>query len=86
MAGTKAGGAKAAQTMKDKHGEDFYVRIGRLGGSVKTPKGFAVSGLAVEAGRKGGKGKYWVDVDEDFAEGFNQETMWDKLRKRVLHG
>ena len=32
MAGTKAGGAKAALTNKKKHGDDFYARIGSKGG------------------------------------------------------
>ena len=32
---------KAAITNKDKHGKDFYTRIGSLGGKVKSPlKGF----------------------------------------------
>ena len=41
MAGTKAGGLKAAQTNKDIHGADFYQRVGSKGGKVKSPtKGF----------------------------------------------
>lgn len=32
MAGTKAGGLKAAATNKAKYGEGFYARIGRMGG------------------------------------------------------
>lgn len=39
MAGTKAGGMKAAATNKIKHGEDFYAKIGKKGGSVSTPEG-----------------------------------------------
>lgn len=42
MAGTKAGGLKAAATNKARHGEDFYSRLGRTGGSNgHTGKGFA---------------------------------------------
>ena len=41
MAGTKAGGLKAAATNKAKHGEDFYKRMGRLGGMMSTTGGFA---------------------------------------------
>lgn len=57
MAGTKAGGLKAAATNKALHGEDFYKLVGAKGGKAFTtkPKGFACSHeRAVEAGRKGG--------------------------------
>lgn len=56
MAGTSIGGIKAAITNKAKHGEDFYVRMGRLGGTKSRGGGFAANReLAREAGRKGGK-------------------------------
>ncbi|MDO4872319.1 MAG: KGG domain-containing protein [bacterium] len=56
MAGTKAGGAKAAATNKEKYGADFYSRIGQKGGQNGTTGGFAANReLAVEAGRKGGR-------------------------------
>lgn len=56
MSGTKAGGRKAAETNKLKHGEDFYKRIGSKGGKKSTTGGFfANRELAVIAGRKGGK-------------------------------
>ena len=56
MAGTSIGGIKAAITNKAKHGEDFYVRMGRLGGTISRGGGFAANReLAREAGRKGGK-------------------------------
>lgn len=48
MAGTARGGRLAAQKNKQKHGSDFYVRIGRMGGKASTTGGFA----AGEAGRK----------------------------------
>ncbi len=42
MAGTKAGGKRAAQTNKTKYGRDFYAAIGAKGGSRKSQsKGFA---------------------------------------------
>jgi len=42
-------------TTKARHGEDFYSKIGAIGGSKKVPKGFAVDReLASQAGRKGG--------------------------------
>ena len=55
MSGTKAGGKKCAATNKRKYGENWYAEIGRKGGQVKTPKGFALNPqLARQAGRKGG--------------------------------
>lgn len=55
MAGTKAGGQKAAATNKSKYGKDFYVRIGQMGGQLGRTGGFyADRELASRAGRKGG--------------------------------
>ena len=55
MAGTKAGGAKAAARNKEKFGDDFYKKIGSMGGKVGTTGGFyANRELASRAGRKGG--------------------------------
>lgn len=43
MPGTKIGGLKAAATNKQKHGNDFYKRIGKKGGSkLGVKKGFAL--------------------------------------------
>ena len=56
MSGTKAGGLKASTTNKKLHGEDFYKRIGAIGGKNGHTGGFASNReLAREAGRKGGK-------------------------------
>lgn len=41
MAGTLAGGLKARDTNYKEHGEDFYRRIGKLGGQISTTGGFA---------------------------------------------
>lgn len=41
MSGTKAGGIKARETNKIKHGPDFYARIGRRGGMNGHTGGFA---------------------------------------------
>lgn len=55
MSGNKEGGLKAAATNKKNHGEDFYARIGAIGGKASTTGGFyANRELAKEAGRKGG--------------------------------
>ena len=43
MAGTKAGGAKAAATNKSKYGKDFYSKIGQKGGKNGTTGGFAAN-------------------------------------------
>ena len=56
MAGTQAGGAKAAATNKAKYGSDFYARIGAMGGKVGHTGGFyANRELARIAGAKGGR-------------------------------
>lgn len=56
MAGTKAGGQKAAATNKARHGKDFYAKIGAKGGALGTTGGFAANReLARIAGAKGGR-------------------------------
>lgn len=64
MSGTVKGGKKASITNKQKHGEDFYKRIGRKGGKKSSNGGFASSKVGLDgltglerarlAGRKGG--------------------------------
>lgn len=55
MAGTKSGGKSAAQTNKEKYGDDFYKKIGTIGGKNGHTGGFHVNReLARIAGRKGG--------------------------------
>ncbi len=48
MAGTPKGGRLAALKNKQKHGPDFYARIGKMGGKASKSGGFA----AGEEGRK----------------------------------
>jgi general stress protein YciG len=56
MAGTKAGGQKAAATNRNKYGKDFYAEIGRKGGRNGHTGGFAANPeLAKIAGAKGGR-------------------------------
>ena len=68
MAGTKTGGQKLKATLLAKYGEDYWAKMGSLGGSVKNPrKGFGTDHrslkdkllghekLAIRAGRIGGR-------------------------------
>ncbi len=56
MAGTRAGGRKAAATNKMRYGANFYELIGRRGGKVSRGGGFAKDPeLARVAGAKGGR-------------------------------
>lgn len=56
MSGTQAGAKLAAETIKRKYGEEFYQKIGVMGGRAKSPtKGFGFSREHASAcGRKGG--------------------------------
>lgn len=55
MSGTKAGGLKCAAKNKLIYGDDFYKRIGSIGGKVRNPnKGFGSNhDRAIAAGCKG---------------------------------
>jgi len=56
MAGTKAGGQKAAATNLKKYGPDFYRNIGSMGGRNGNTGGFAANPeLAKIAGARGGR-------------------------------
>ena len=56
---THEGGMKAAQTIKDRYGNDHFKKIGHLGGSApySGKRGFAsmTPEQRIEAGRKGGQ-------------------------------
>lgn len=60
MAGTIIGGQKAAQTNKERHGDDFYKNIALKAQEAwdrngRKPRGFAANReLAIRAGAKGG--------------------------------
>lgn len=55
MAGTKEGGIKTRNTNYEKHGKDFYKRIGAIGGRNGHSGGFAANReLASRAGKIGG--------------------------------
>lgn len=56
MAGTRLGGLKAAATIRERHGDDFYAKIGRRGGKLGHTGGFAANpALARIAGAIGGR-------------------------------
>lgn len=56
MPGNKLGGQKAAKTNRERHGVDFYHRIGRSGGQKSRGGGFAANrDLARAAGALGGR-------------------------------
>lgn len=70
MTGTHEGGKLAAKKNKELHGEDFYKRIGKIGGQNSTTGGFAANReLASEAGKIGGRiskrGKAKKDGDNE---------------------
>ncbi len=56
MAGTTKGGYRARNTNRERHGSDFYQRIGAQGGKRSRGGGFAADReRAREAGRRGGR-------------------------------
>lgn len=56
MAGNKIGGIKARNKIYESQGNDFYKRIGQIGGRNGHTGGFAANPeLAKIAGQKGGK-------------------------------
>jgi general stress protein YciG len=55
MAGNPKGGRLAAKRNIERHGTDFYAKIGAKGGRAKVAKGFAINrDLARSAGALGG--------------------------------
>ena len=88
MAGTRAGGIKAARANLDRD-PDFYKKIGHMGGSAFSdkPKGFANNPqLAKEVGRRIGlrtrKGYKWLgDVDEWHGRYKNKKTGEEEIKK-----
>jgi uncharacterized protein len=56
MTQSKTGGIQAAKTNKERHGEDYYQRLGAMGGKANphTSGGFKDKKLAKRAGKIGG--------------------------------
>jgi general stress protein YciG len=70
LAGTKTGGKKAAQTNRERHGVDFYQRIGSKGGMNGNTGGFAANRtIAMSAGALGGmnsrRGYKYLGINSD---------------------
>lgn len=97
MGGTRAGGLLTAKTNKELYGEDWYQRIGAIGGKKGTKDG-AIKGFASmrangqtqkirEAGRRGGtisrRGPVKIQVKEPFYSG---PMVSKKVVVRVAHG
>lgn len=77
MAGTKAGGKKAAMKNRERYGDDFYRMIGSKGGQQKPskPRGFAANReLARKAGTKGGQKSRRTGVTT--GQGKEKEYVW----------
>ena len=69
MAGTRAGDLKAAAKNKEKHGSDFYSRIGKKGGQNGRTGGFYNNPERARiAGQKGGKiSKHGIARKDNYA-------------------
>lgn len=60
MSGTVEGGQKTVETNRKRHGEDYYHKLGKMGGSVSHRESrpfVAQEGLAKRAGKLGGRPK-----------------------------
>lgn len=83
MAGTIAGGLKAAATNRKLYGDDFYARIGRQGGQNGHTGGFAANpAMAKIVGARGGRRS---------RRGPSLEAQWiyknrKELNKRIAQG
>lgn len=79
MPGNKIGGMKAAKTNKERHGEDFYARIGARGGHNGHTGGFASNPkLAREMGEKAGRiskrGFKYLGVEGEYRKYLDKKT------------
>lgn len=73
MPGTIAGGKKAAMTNRAEYGEDFYRRIGAMGGANGKTGGFAANPeLARIAGAKGGRRsrRTYIELSDEVVDAF----------------
>lgn len=86
MSGNAIGGAKAAAVNKAKYGEDFYKRIGAIGGS-KTgiEKGFSLMTIEerAELGRRGGLKSKRGKAGEKYVSP-KKLSLWKRLIKKEV--
>lgn len=85
MAGTKAGGRKAAVTNKLKYGDNFYANIGRRGGRNGHTGGFAANPELAKiagaiGGRKSKRGKAKAKITRD-VDGLEP---WERVANRYI--
>ena len=86
MSGNLIGGKRAAISNKERHGEDYYVKMGRAGGLVSSPtKGFG--GMTPEkraaAGKKGGAiGKRSVNPTSKRQKNLQYKTAVNNFKDR----
>lgn len=75
MAGTSEGGRRAAATNKAKFGDDFYSRIGKIGGSVMgTGGGFAYGDNARVGGKRSRRGHKLLERHDTYGIYLNKKT------------
>lgn len=88
MAGNKAGGKKAYATNIERHGEDYYRNLGRIGGKKGAAdgvvKGFALNpALAVAAGAKGGRNSSRAGIKNGKGKSKRWQQGLDELKAEV---
>lgn len=85
MPGTVSGGKLAEKTNKKRYGEDFYQKIGKLGGAKSRGGGFAYDReKAREAGRIGGKASRKTaikQVESEAKQTEKEHSLWKRLKK-----
>lgn len=87
MSGTKEGGLKASRTNREKHGEDFYARIGKNGGKKGHKGGFAANPeLARKAGAIGGRKSKRAGSVQDLLGKEHDTIVWMIDNGESIHG
>lgn len=86
MSGNRLGGLRAAATNKARYGEDYYKRLGRVGGRISRAGGFAKDReLARAAGRKGGLASHRCSTNHRYQLWLGDEKVFDGSLKGACH-